>query len=165
MKHSSFFLCLLVLISFLNGCSNDDDQTEFEQSAYTQPQGITQTDSQGSVIGEADSDDWRSSPFYAGLADIEPAYANPVLYGTNANLDIFLKGTPFTTTLQLGYLDFQNRWTQLDLANNVTDFSAVAFTINPQLFGENAELARGTYRLIVFDGNQRILTYGDLTIE
>lgn len=161
----SRLIFLLPVFLVMLSCTNNDAQSEFEQRAYSQPEGITQTDQSGEIDGDEDPDDWRTSPFYAGLAEIDPAYPNPLLYNETATLDVYLNGASSTSILELGYFDFQDRWTQIDLEQDVLEFSVSSLTIDPQFFGSNASLARGTYRVIVFDGNQRVITYGDITIE
>ncbi|RNC79713.1 MAG: hypothetical protein ED557_14430 [Balneola sp.] len=161
-----YFLQFALLFTLLIGCTNNDAQSDFERQAFGEPNGITQTDENGNIIGDPDSDDWRTSPFYAGLAEINPIFPNPVLYGSNgATLDVFLNGTPLTSVLELGYFDFQNRWTQVQRVDGITDFSQNPLIVSPASFGSNASLARGTYRLVLLDGNQRVITYGDIEIE
>lgn len=161
----SRLIFLLPVFLVMLSCTNNDAQSEFEQQAYSQPEGITQTNQNGTVVGDEDQDDWRTSPFYAGLAEIEPAFPNPLLFSETASIEVQLIGAPFTSILELGYFDFQDRWTQIDLEQDVLEFSVNSLTIDPKFFGSNASLARGTYRVIVFDGNQRVITYGDITIE
>ena len=161
------FFSLLVLI--LGGCNNNDAQREFEREAYQNPNGITETDFHGNVNSE-DPDDWRVSPLYTGLVTIDPPlFPNPVPYGTIANLNVYLNGTTTTSYLELGYLDPRSTsgraWVQIQIIDNTTDLSVNAFQINPAQFGSDVSTARGTYRLIVFDGNQEMITYGDITIE
>ncbi len=159
-------LRLTILLLFLTfGCTNNDAQSDFERQAFSPADGITQTDENGNIVGNPDTDDWRTSPFYAGLAEINPVFPNPVLYSSSATLDVFLNGTPLTSVLELGYFDFQNRWTQVQRVDGVTDFSQNPLIVNPASFGSNASLARGTYRLVLLDGNQRVITYGDIEIE
>ncbi len=147
-------------------CTGNDAQEEFERSAYSPANGITITDNSSNIIGDPDEDDWRVSPFYSGLATIEPAFPNPILYGTAATLEVNMTGNSFTSVLELGYFDFQDRWTQIDLKDNIEEFGFTSFRIDAgQLFGENAEVSRGLYRLVLFDGNQRVVTYGDIEIE
>lgn len=164
MNHIPLLLIpLLISASFL-GCTNNDAQTEFERKAYAPADGITEIDTQRNIISE-DEDDWRPSPLYNGLVDITPVYANPLPYGSTSNLDIYVKGTLLSSRIELYFLDLQNRPQFIQLIDNVSEFSDSIFIINSQEFGSNAELARGTYRLILFDGSQRIITYGDITIE
>ena len=46
-----------------------------------------------------------------------------------------------------------------------SDFEFVSFLINTRQFGSTAEQARGIHRMLLFDGNQRLITYGDLLIQ
>lgn len=155
---------LIVAIS----CTNNDEQTDFERSAYSPASGITQTDNSSNIIGDPDEDDWRTSPFYTGIMTIDPAFPNPVLYGTSTTLDVAISGNSLTSILELGYFDARDSrrpWIQLDLREDISEFSLSSLTINTQLFGSNAELARGLHRIVLFDGNQRVVTYGDIQIE
>lgn len=157
-----FFALLLTA-----ACSNNDAQQEFESQAYQPAEGITQTDNNSTIIGDADPDDWRTSPFYSGLAVIQPIFPNPVPYGSSATLEVQLNGSSFTSILDLRFFDtFTNTWQQVEFRDDVSgDFSLTTMRIDPKFFGSNVEIARGTYRLVLFDGNQRIITYGDITIE
>ncbi|GAB5408284.1 MAG: hypothetical protein BalsKO_06490 [Balneolaceae bacterium] len=157
-------LYLFIFITILS-CTSNDAQESFERQAFSQAEGITQTDNNSNVVGEPDEDDWRTSPFYSAIANVEPAFPNPILYGTTATIDIDMRGNSLTSLLELGYFDFQDRWTQLDLREDISEFSTTPLTINSQIFGTNASLARGFYRVVVFDGNQRVITYGDIEIE
>ncbi|MEQ9308555.1 MAG: hypothetical protein RLN90_03815 [Balneolaceae bacterium] len=164
---SNIFLGLFISLAVLS-CTNNDAQQEFERQALSLPEGITRTDNDTNIIGDADDDDWRSSPFYTGIAFIEPAFPNPILYGTTANLDVDMNGNSLTSILELGFFDLSipsNPWIQLELKEDITEFSFPSFIINSNFFGSNAEQARGFYRLIVFDGNNRVVTYGDIQIE
>ena len=166
MKSLSKILSVLASLSIFGACTKNDAQNDFERRAYQTAENITPTDFQGNITGNADVDDWQTSPLYSGLADINPIYPNPLPYGSeNATLDIFLRDASFASILEVGYIDFQNRRVQLDFENSVSDFSSNILTINPESFGSNADIARGIYRLIIFDGNQRIISYGDLLIE
>lgn len=155
----------LSLFLFVASCTNNDAQAEFEQRAYAEPEGITRTDQNGNIVGDPDKDDWRSSPFYAGIAIIEPAFPNPILYGTTISIDIDLSGNSFTSYVQVGYFDFNNRWTQLNERFDILEDDFFTLEVNAGLFGSDVSTARGTYRLILFDGNNRVISYGDITVE
>jgi hypothetical protein len=161
---SRIFIFIILSITVVS-CTRNDAQEEYERSAYAQAEGFTSTDFNGNIEGSEDEDDWRTSPFYTGLASVEPVFPNPVSYGTTANLDVYLNGASFTSVLELGYLDISGNWVQLQFMEDVTDFSVNTMLINTQLFGSNAEIGRGLYRLILIDGSQRIITYGDIRID
>ncbi len=163
----SFRLFLILIVSFfVASCTNNDAQVKFEQQAFSDANGITRTNQNGGIEGEPDDDDWRTSPFYSGLVTVEPAFPNPVLYGTTTEINMDFVGNSFTSYVQLVYFDFNDRPTQLaerfDILEN--DFFTLRFNAG-ELFGSDVSTARGTYRLIIFDGNNRVISYGDITIE
>ena len=159
----TFALSFFLLIA--TSCTNNDAQAEFEQQAYAEPEGITRTDQNGNVVGDPDDDDWRSSPFYAGIAIIEPAFPNPVLFGTDVEINMDLSGNSFTSYIQVGYFDFNDRWTQLTERFDILENDFFTLRFNAGLFGSDVSTARGDYRLILFDGNNRVISYGDIRVE
>jgi hypothetical protein len=86
---------LSVLLLFLAvttaGCGQDDDQKKFEQEAFQLPEGITETEGNGSITSE-DPDDWRTAPFFQGLVFVDPAFPNPVSVGDQLSLEIEVSG-------------------------------------------------------------------------
>lgn len=160
------YFSLLFIALFISGCNNNDAQDAFEREAYGLVENITETDFQGNILS-VDADDWRISPVYTGLATIEPVFPNPLPYGSarQGELILQMKGGLSSSFVELGYLDFNNRWTQIDFQENIIEFSANTFRVSTEVFGSTPELARGIYRLLLFDGNQRIITYGDIMIE
>lgn len=164
MKKISSSLLFVALLLLLVSCAGDDAQDSFEREAYGFAENITETNFQGDIVSR-DDDDWRVSPFYTGIVDISPVFPNPVSYVSTATLEVFINGSPLSSYLELGYLDDVGNWNQLEVKESVGDFSLNSFRINPIQFGANADLAKGIYRLILIDGNQRIITYGDLIIE
>ena len=162
-KISSLPLVVLVLLLIIS-CGGNDAQDSFEREAYALAENITETNFQGDIISR-DDNDWRVSPYYTGIADISPAFPNPVPYVDTATLEVFINGSPLSSYMELGYLDDLGNWNQLEVSENISDFTLNTFRINPVQFGANADLAKGIYRLILLDGNQRIITYGDIMIE
>lgn len=163
MKNITF--TLFIIVSLLTaGCGNDDAQIKFESQAYTEPANITETNFQGEIV-RVDSDDWRISPLYIGLADVQPVFPNPVQFGSNISLEVELNGAPVSTILELGYLNQSNTWIPLQLQDVTSDFELLTFLVNTRQFGSSADQARGIYRMLLFDGNQRLISYGDLLIQ
>lgn len=163
-KNTFLFPVLSLLLMLLLSCSNNDAQNKFEALAYSEPSGITETDYHGEVI-RTDSDDWRISPFYLGLAEVDPLFPNPVLYGSTANLEVRINGAPLSSYVELGYLSETNLWIPLQTLDVTSDYEFLVFSIDTRQFGNTGEQARGIYRLLVFDGNQRMISYGDILIE
>ncbi|MEL0010887.1 MAG: hypothetical protein VW868_04935, partial [Bacteroidota bacterium] len=108
---------------------------------------------------------WRVSPFYEGLLQVLPLFPNPINYGGTAYIEITLNGAPIQSYLELGYLNFNQRWVPLQQEIVNSEFELVTFVIDTRNFGSNAELARGLHRLLLYDGNQRLITFGDLLIQ
>lgn len=150
---------------FGSSCTNNDDQNRFEAEAYSVPSGYTETDSQRNIIN-TDEDDWRISPLYAGLIRVvDPPFPNPVTYGLEFEIYIRVDAAPAGSSIQLYYFnDRDTRPTILDSQPVVDDFDDVVFRITTDHFGTGTQ-ARGLHRLLVFDGNQRIISYGDLLIK
>jgi hypothetical protein len=157
-------LLFITFSLFLLSCTNDDAQQKFESQAYGEPSNYTETNFQGDVV-RADSDDWRIAPLYVGLAEVRPIFPNPVQYGANINLEVELNGAPVSTVIELGFLNESNAWFPLQIQDITSDFELVTFFVNTRQFGSTAEQARGIHRLLLFDGNQRLISYGDLLIQ
>jgi len=163
MKNIAFTLFIFASL-ILSGCGNDDAQIKFENQAYSEPSNFTETTFQGDVV-RLDSDDWRISPLYIGLANVQPIFPNPVQYAANINLEVELSGAPVSSIIELGYLDASSEWSPLQIQDITSDFELVTFIVNTRQFGGTAEQARGIHRLLLFDGNQRMISYGDLLIQ
>ncbi len=157
------FFCIIFLLTF-TGCKNDEAQISFVNQAYGIPTNFTKTDVDGSVVNE-DSDDWRISPAYEGLVEVRPIYQNPIQFGNQVILEVYFKGTVYNPRIELGYLSESNEWYVLQVREITSDFDFIDFTFYSNQFGTTAEQARGLHRLLLFDGNQRLITYGDLLIQ
>ena len=145
-------------------CTNDDAQQKFERQAYGEAANYTETNFQGDVV-QQDTDDWRISPLYQGLAEVRPIFPNPIQYGSNINLEVELNGATTGTIIELGYLNESNSWFPLQIQDIISDYELVTFVVDTRQFGGSAEQARGIHRMLLFDGNQRLISYGDLLIQ
>ena len=159
-----FYWIFLFFFMVLTSCKNDEAQMSFVNQAYSMPNNFTETDSKGLIINE-DSDDWRISPVYIGLVEVRPIFPNPVQYGSSVSLEVNFKGTVYNSRIELGYLSESNEWYVLQVREITSDFDFIDFTFYSNQFGTTAEQARGLHRLLLFDGNQRLITYGDLLIQ
>ncbi|MCG8374403.1 MAG: hypothetical protein MI700_12755 [Balneolales bacterium] len=165
MRKKIYLLISITACLFYFGCSNSDAQVEFENQAYSIPQNITETDFQGNIV-RPDSDDWRISPVYVGLAEIEfPAFPNPVDWGNSFEFTVDLRGA-ISSFVEVYYFNttFAEVPQFLDRQNITGDFENLVFRLDTEQFG-GADRARGIHRILIFDGNQRMISYGDLLIE
>jgi hypothetical protein len=161
---------IILSVFLMLGCGQDDDQRQFEQEAFQLPGGITETEGNGSIVSE-DPDDWRIAPFFQGLISIEPIYPNPVSIGDQLSLDINVLGIDAVSGLTVAVLNedaanapFRSLYT---VNQNPLPPGLTSIPINPVELGRfnNPESARGIHRLIIYDGRQNIISYGDVLVE
>ena len=161
---------LILLIFILAGCGQDDEQREFEQEAFQLPEGITETEGNGTIISE-DPDDWRTSPFFQGLIFVEPAFPNPVSTSDQLSLEIEVSGIDAVSGLTVAVLidDAANAGFRTLYTNSQSPYPTglTSIPINPIELGRfnTPESARGLHRLIIFDNRQNIISYGDVLVE
>ncbi|MBD3616052.1 MAG: hypothetical protein HUJ22_05715 [Gracilimonas sp.] len=159
---------LLVSVSLMS-CSRNDDQVKFEKEAYSAPAGYTETNFQGEVQSE-DPDDWRISPLYQGTVRVNPPFPNPVTTDQPVNFEIevisvqqSINGLFVVTRNNDGTLKSPPLYERFE----TLDQGLTTFTINPIEFGfqGSPEGARGLHRVFIFDGNQQMISYGDIMVE
>ena len=162
----SFILLLLIVV----GCGQDDEQQEFEREAFQLPEGITETEGNGTIISE-DPDDWRSAPFFQGLIFVKPAFPNPVSTSDQLNVEIEVSGIDAVSGLTVAVLidDAANAGFRTIFTSSQSPFPTglTPVPINPIELGRfnTPESARGLHRLIIFDNRQNIISYGDVLVE
>lgn len=150
-------------------CGQNDDQRDFERKAFSLPDGITETDERGQIVdGNEDPDDWRIAPFFAGLVFIDPLPGpNPVTIGDRITFSIsspIIDGISFLEIIVLlqDGTNFQPKSVygpaRFDLSESII--------IDPVLFGRTgtAESARGLHRIILLDGRENVISYGDVKV-
>lgn len=160
----------LLACFILLGCSKSDDQKEFENQAYSQPDNITEMPSnpaQG-VISE-DPDDWRISPMYQGLIEVStPAYPNPVSLNSDLRLEINFKYLDSVPGFEINVLQNANsRWPIIEYDQSELSLGVRTFVLDPSSFSgtSSSQNAAGLNRLIIFDGQDNVITYGDVRVK
>ena len=158
--------CLLASALALAGCDASDAQGEFELAASQPPSGIARTDAQGNLLSD-DPDDWRTAPLYATSffrVTIRP-YPNPVSYAG---------GQPVVMQVQTGdaipgglrLVPYENGRRGQFTSNQtvaVPGPGAYTFTFYPsEILGAQPG---DFWRLVLFDGQSHVVTYGDLQIQ
>ncbi|GAB5534325.1 MAG: hypothetical protein Rubg2KO_05740 [Rubricoccaceae bacterium] len=158
-------LCLVLLAAALvSGCSafNNEEQVAFENAAFLlQPNGYTRV-SELAVVGQADPDDWRTGPAFVGRASVlTPPYPNAAPRDATVRLLIDTNGVP--GGLAVYTVNARGDLILLDERPDATDtgFYELAFFASQATAGGGD----GLYRLVVLDGRQRVVTYGDLLVE
>jgi len=164
--YNCFFIFLFIF--FVSGCSQSDDQRKFEQEAFQLPEGITQTNGRGQVVNDnVDPDDWRVAPFFQGVVQVDPAYPNPVLTNDRVTLDIHITGLDAVSGIQIHALHNINQLSPTIYSDNRSPIppGLLSISINPLNIPQTPENPQGRYRIIVFDRNYNVITYGDIEIE
>lgn len=162
-------LLILLTTAFFLSCSSSDEQREFERQAMQPPSGYTQTDASGSITGSIDRDDWRIAPYFQGLIDIKPAFPNPAITTESINLEITVTGIESVSGLQIrvihegGLLNeiYRENTSPLNPGLMVIHFSPLDLS----RFQNDSDGARGLKRILIFDGNNNLISYGDIMVE
>ncbi len=169
----TLFLLAGLSLFVISGCSKSDDQRKFENEALTTPDGITQTNANGNVVDDnIDENDWRVGPMYRGLIQLKSEisdYPHPNPLGYNQNLTIQLKfnSTDVVNGIEIRKFRFpsDSNYPRL-LQENELSSSVENITLQGKVIAENESSdARTTYRIMIYDGNQNLISYGDIRIE
>ncbi|MFH5831241.1 hypothetical protein ACG2F4_06105 [Halalkalibaculum sp. DA3122] len=165
-------VAISVLCLMLAGCSKSDDQKEFENQAYSPPQNFTAMSADGRPAGsnQTDPDDWRISPMYQGLVEVStPPYPNPVPLNSSFRIDIDILGFETVPGMEIyAFEEAQNifgpiaQYSQSELNPGVK-----VLVLNPANFSGTSSVqgTAGLNRLVIFDGRDNVITYGDVMVE
>ncbi len=159
-----FLLNLVLLMIFLSGCGQSEDQREFEREARSAPQGFTETNERGEIIdGNEDPDDWRVAPFYQGLVNIFPAYPNPVLTNDRLIIEVQITGIDAVTGIQV--YAYYGTYVKPLYSETSNLFGLISISLNPLDIAERPEAPQGLYRIIIMDSQNNIISYGDVQVQ
>ncbi|MEX0994236.1 MAG: hypothetical protein WD599_01830 [Balneolaceae bacterium] len=152
----------------LSGCGNQDDQREFEREAYQPPENFTETQN-GSEVKNRDPDDWRIAPFFEGSVEVTPAWPNPVQSTDAVHLQLYF-GIESVRVLRLfayhhGQQLSLNEILEEDLGMHSSALIDLQFNAAELIPFDNPESRAGLYRVILLDGNQNVITYGDIKVN
>jgi len=158
---------MLISLFLIAGCNQSSDQRDFEREAFNLPEGITETSNNGTVVnGNSDPDDWRISPFFQGVVEVDPAYPNPVLSSEQVSLDIVVTGVESVSGLRVYayYGDNNIRPVFQDLRSPIPP-GLTSLPLSPLDIAQFRENPQGTYRIVVVDANENVISYGDIRVE
>lgn len=156
----------IALCGSLIGCSQNDAQDKFENEAFREPSGYTTTDVSGD-IQEEDEDDWRIGPMFQGTIRVQtPAFPNPVNAGQEIEIELTILGIESVSSIEVLARDENRNWQLLDNESS-PETGLLTFRIDPRLFSYTGDFenAIGLHRMIFFDSNDNVITYGDVKIE
>ncbi len=171
---SATYIVVLLFIGFsMATCSKSNDQREFEREANSQPDKITETDDQGNIIS-TDSDDWRISPMYRGLVvvgtpDEQPPYPNPLSYNQDLKINLYIRNIETLNQIEVFIFENVNERPNGPYSpiNDISSPTLETINLSGQIISGSTggSQASGLYRILIYDGQQNVITYGDIRIE
>lgn len=156
---------ILILLLMTVGCSEDQDQLSFEQRALSAPRNITETNVNGQVIS-TDGDDWNPAPLFDTFVEVRPAFPNPTS-GDRINLEIILSGTHNFRRFDVYFFNARvNPRLIASVQVNANQF-VTTVQIDPLSLSNNSIYsgAIGIHRIVVYDQQNNIITYGDVQVK
>lgn len=163
-------LLLIVLPILLISCTITPDQREFENEAYSIPSNYTPTNIHGEVTeqGEVDPDDWRIGPMFSGIVEVqEYAYPNPVPPNSAVRIDLyFLDSSRISGLTVLGFSNDPNdrSFIQSEDGSGIND-GVFTLRLNSNTFYQQGVGSSPLYRVLIYDQNNNLITYGDIKVE
>ena len=144
----------------LGACDAAQEQNTFEDHAFSEPQGFTQT-SEGGGIQSRDDDDWRISPIYRERVVIDPAFPNPVPSGASVTIPVRIRlSDSVQGGLEVTSYDTNRIPRRLDTILHANDPGSYVFRFSPHVLG-----LKGLIRVFILDTKGRLVSYGDLQIN
>lgn len=163
-SRTSLLLVVFPVMAF-TACNQSSDQRDFERAAFSMPEGITETDDRGE-INNIDPDDWRIAPFYQGLVEVDPAYPNPVLSTDQVSLDVVVTGVESVSGLRVfAYYGENNVRIVFEDLRRPIPTGLTSLPLSPLDIARFRESPQGTYRIILLDANENVISYGDIRVE
>ena len=166
------YILILGLIGILfSGCSKSNDQREFENQALQEPQGFTETGPNGD-IENTDPDDWRVGPMYRGLVSIgtpdkQPPYPNPLAFNQDLTVNIYIRSIETLNRIEVFSFQLPSQPNAtIAVRDDLSSPTLETFTLSGQLISGSTggSQAEGLYRILIYDGQQNLITYGDVKI-
>lgn len=164
---------ILLFVGFLAAdCSKSNDQRDFENQALSEPRGFTQTSADGTV-GDTDPDDWRISPMYRGLISIgtpddQPPYPNPLPFNQNLTINLYIRSIETLNRIEVYAFEFPSEANApIAVREDISSPTLETLTLSGQLISGSSggSGAAGLYRILIYDGQQNVITYGDIRVE
>ena len=160
---------VLAAATTLAACDTAGLQADFRIAALAPPMGFTRTDAAGAVVGTADPDDWRTAPIYGPAAvtsvDVQPIYPNPASGVVTLVVNV-RSGTIVGGVRVVGYVEREGQLpTTFTLADEPDGRGPVIVTSFNLASSPGFRQGGGLRRVVLFDGQGDVISYGDLMVE
>lgn len=165
------FYLISVLAFALMSCSESEAQREFENQALTQPSGITEMTPNGGPVegGENDSDDWRIAPDFQGsISFLTKPHPNPVAFNQDIKIQLNIGSFESVNGLQIAAFQQPNQIIGPFIQKTgQLDPGLFERQINPEAFASSTGTGNfgNLYRIIIYDGNGNVISYGDVQVQ
>jgi hypothetical protein len=174
MKRNFIFGLPAGILLLCTACSTNNKQQEnFRVKALQAPSQIKSMNANGKHPkgSENDVSDWQAAPDFRGLVEvITPAYPNPVSFNSNFRILLNVKALNAINGLTIYAFqqpaDLQNH-APVKIYQKTLEPGLLTITLSPQLFARNGGSGNigNIYRIIFFDGRNRVITYGDVEVR
>lgn len=162
-------VALLPAVIILFGCGVEEKQSNFEDAALSPPHGITEMTATGVPVEKekADPSDWRISPRFRGLVEIQTApFPNPVSFNGTIQMNLYITGIQAVNGLRV--FVFRPNTNKLS-GPYYTETGPLRPGFETIRLSAKAIAQRGTgtknlYRIVIYDGQRNIITYGDIKV-
>jgi len=152
-------LCFILLLLLL-ACDAGEDQDDFENQAFSEPDGFTRTNASGEIQSE-DDDDWRISPAYFGRVVIDPAFPNPVPSGETVSISVRVRlSNSIQGGLEITAHDMNGIPRRMDSISNARDPGSYVLRFLPRSLG-----VTGLVRVFIVDTQGGLVSYGDILLN
>lgn len=149
---------------FFCSCTQSDEQREFEEQALSLPENITETADNGAIVdNNTDPDDWRIAPFFQGVIHVDPPFPNPLLTTQRLTININA-GIDAASALRILVL-YNERSLRVIYPSTSLPSAGTVIYLSAQDIARFDVNEEGLYRIIIEDGDENIITYGDVKIE
>ncbi|MEM0962953.1 MAG: hypothetical protein AAGK21_10520 [Bacteroidota bacterium] len=163
---------LLALPLVVLGCDSGtaESQRLFEDQALLAPAaGITEISPTGTVVS-SDPDDWRTAPLFIGIAQIlDLPTPNPVEVGDAVSFLVDTQGVAGGMALFVRLIDPATGAADLrrvrDPGATRGDATTPGFYTFSVSAGQIALSGPGLYRVVLLDGRQNVISYGDIEVR
>lgn len=151
-------------------CTKSSDQRRFEEQGFSTPENITEMTADGNPVeNRTDPDDWRIGPMFQGLIDITtPAYPNPVSLNAPLEIDIDVKGIESIKGLVVFVFSNPDNIEGPIFMTNESELSPGIITVrlDPAQFSQvgSGGQASNLYRILIFDRQENLISYGDVQV-
>ncbi|MEX2574391.1 MAG: hypothetical protein WD317_08840 [Balneolaceae bacterium] len=157
---------LLFLFPLLSSCTDNDDQRAFERQAFQMPDSYTETDGSGEVTGAEDPEDWQTAPFFRGLVEVRPAFPNPVQTTDPVEIELLVTGIESRVNGLIAYVVLDSGYISdpLDTIDENPVQPGIRHLRFPAQYLARFNDPRGLRRIVIFDRNDNIISYGDIEV-